>query len=59
MNVSVELLPNGMPLSDVDRPPGGVFKARFGYGTSAVVLKTSPKVYACEALSHLTLVAES
>ena len=46
MKVFVELLPNGIPLSEVDRPPGGVFNARFGYGTSAVVLDTSPKVYA-------------
>lgn len=48
MKVSVELLPNGMPLSDVDRPPGagGEFIARLGYGTSAVVLETSPNVYA-------------
>ncbi len=46
MNVSVELLPNGMPLSEVERPPGGVFIAKLGYGTSAVVLETSPKVYA-------------
>ena len=44
MNVSVELLPNGMPLSEVDRPPGGVFKAELGYGASAVALETSPKV---------------
>lgn len=46
MKLSVELLPNGMPLSEVESPPGGVFNARFGYGTSAVVLETSPKVYA-------------
>ena len=46
MKVSVELLPNGMPLSDVDKPPGGEFIARLGYGTSAVVLETSPNVYA-------------
>lgn len=59
IKVSVELLPNGMPLSEVERPPGGVFKARFGYGTSAVVLETSPKVYACKALSHLTRVTRT
>lgn len=46
MKVSVELLPNGMPLIEVDRPAGGVFNSRLGYGTSAVVLETSPKVYA-------------
>ena len=46
MKVSVELLPKGMPLSEVDKPPGGVFIARSGYGTSAVVFETSPKVYA-------------
>ena len=38
MKVSVELLPNGMPLSEVERPPRGVFNARLGYGTSAVLL---------------------
>lgn len=38
MKVSVELLPNGMPLSEVERPPGDVFNARLGYGTSAVLL---------------------
>ena len=52
IKVSVELLPKGMPLSEVNRPPGGVFSARFGYGTSAVVLETSPNVYACEAVGH-------
>ena len=44
MKVFEELLPNGIPLSEADRPPGGVFKARLGYGTSAVALETSPKV---------------
>ena len=52
MKVSVELLPNGMPLSEVDRPPGGVFSARLGYGTSAVVLETSPNVYAWRICGH-------
>ena len=46
MKVSVELLPNAMPFIEVDRPLGGVFNARLGYGSSAVVLETSPKVYA-------------
>ena len=46
MKVSVELLPNWIPLSGIDRPPGGVFNAGLGHGTSAVGLETSPKVYA-------------
>ena len=46
MKVVWLLLPNEIPLMLVDRPPEGVLRARFGYGTSAVSLATSPRVYA-------------
>ena len=44
MKVLLELLPKPIPLSVVERPPGGLFVARSGKGTSAVVLETSPSV---------------
>jgi len=50
--VFLELLAKGMPLNFVDRSPGGLFVARLGYGTSAVVFDTSPSVYACSVSDH-------
>jgi hypothetical protein len=47
INVVLEALPNGMPLTIVERPPGGVFRAKLGYAVSAVLFVTSPRVYAC------------
>ena len=48
MKVSAELPSTGVPLSEVDKAFGDVFNARleYEYRTSAMVLKTSPKMYA-------------
>ena len=53
MKVSWELLTKGMPLIMVERPPGGMFIANFGYGILGMVFETSPSVYACRHKSGI------